>query len=242
MVPKYISAQSVISEAPKKSSGEIMGTSSKFTCPYSDCRTFAVQHWGAPGSCNVYLASELVTNRRFGRMPAIIFSRCEACDREAIFVGGRMVLPEESDAPPPATDLPQDCVPDYEEARAILPRSPRGSAALLRLVVQKLLPHLGSTKRTIDAGIAELVATGKIKSQIQKALDTVRIIGNESVHPGEMDLRDDRDTALAMFQIINLIVETEITEPKRLDSLYASLPQSKLDGISQRDSNKTSQQ
>jgi hypothetical protein len=34
---------------------------------------------------------------------------------------------------------------------------------------------------------------------------------------------------------VNLIVETEITEPKRLETLYASLPQSKLEGIAKRD-------
>ena len=108
----------------------------------------------------------------------------------------------------------------------------------MRLVIQKLLPHLGATKTKIDAAIGELVASGKIKVQIQQALDTVRVIGNESVHPGEMDLRDDRDTALALFRIVNLIVETEITEPKRLKDLYASLPKSKLDGIAKRDAAK----
>ena len=64
------------------------------------------------------------------------------------------------------------------------------------------------------------------------------MIGNESVHPGEMDLKDDRETALALFRIINLIVETAITEPKRLDALYASLPKSKLEGIEKRDTPK----
>lgn len=173
-------------------------------------------------------------------MPPVNFSRCEACNREAIYIDGKIVLPGETDAPPPAVDLPQDCVDDYEEARAILPQSPRGTAALLRLVIQKLLPSLGATKTAIDAAIGELVKGGKIKTQIQQALDTVRVIGNESVHPGEMDLKDDRETALALFRIINLIVETEITEPKRLNALYASLPKSKLDGIAKRDSNSSS--
>jgi len=53
-----------------------------------------------------------------------------------------------------------------------------------------------------------------------------------------MDLKDDRETAIALFRIVNLIVETEITEPKRLEALYASLPKSKLDGIANRDANK----
>lgn len=233
----YISAQSAIDAASKSSSGSVIEINTKFTCPYNDCRTFAVQHWGEPNGIAIRNGSNWGT-RGEGKMPHVTFSKCEACDREAIYIGGQIVLPSETDAPPPAVDLPDDCVPDYEEARTILPRSPRGSAALLRLVIQKLLPHLGASKTAINDAIGELVSAGKIKTQIQQALDTVRVIGNESVHPGEMDLRDDRETALAIFRIINLIVETEITEPKRLEALYASLPQSKLEGIAKRDAPK----
>lgn len=239
MAAKYLSAQSAIDEQQKSTSGVVIGATAKFTCPFNDCRTYAVQHWGTPSGVRISYGGQSWDNRALGKMPQITFSRCEACNREAIYIGGQIVLPGETDAPPPAVDLPADCLVDYEEARAILPRSPRGSAALLRLAIQKLLPHLGATKSKIDAAIGELVADGKIKTQIQQALDTVRIIGNESVHPGEMDLRDDRDTALAIFRIVNLIVETEITEPKRLEALYASLPQSKLDGIANRDTLKT---
>ncbi|WP_432814831.1 DUF4145 domain-containing protein [Sphingorhabdus sp.] len=235
MNTQYVSAQSAIDEQKKSTDGHVIGLTSKFTCPFNDCRTYAVHRWGASNSPSARDGAGLLSHRNFGSMPPVNFSLCEACGREAIYIGGQIVLPAETDAPPPAVDLPTDCIPDYEEARAVLPRSPRGSAALLRLVIQKLLPHLGATKKTIDASIGELVAAGKIKTQIQQALDTVRVVGNESVHPGEMDLRDDRETALAIFRIVNLIVETEITEPKRLEALYASLPQSKLDGIAKRD-------
>lgn len=235
MSGKFLSAQSALDQARKTAAGFPVGPKTKFTCPYNDCRTFAVQHWGDPSGLHVRYSESHVSARDFGKLPPVVFSRCEACDREAVYIGGRIVRPGETDAPPPAVDLPLDCLPDYEEARAILPRSPRGASALLRLVIQKLLPHLGATKKTIDSAIGELVALGKIKIQIQQALDTVRVVGNESVHPGEMDLKDDRETALAIFRIVNLIVETEITEPKRLNALYASLPQSKLNGIAQRD-------
>lgn len=228
-------AQSAFNDQRKTPSGIPIGQATKFVCPYNDCRTLAVQHWGHVSYVDVHLGHGS-TNRNLGTVPTIALARCEACSRESIFIGGQIVLPGDSDAPPAAPDLPGELLDDYEEARAILPRSPRGSAALLRLVLQKLLPHLGATKTAIDAAIGELVASGKIKTQIQQALDTVRVIGNESVHPGEMDLKDDRETALALFRIINLIVETEITEPKRLDALYSSLPKNKLDGISRRDS------
>ena len=233
--PQYSkTAQSALDEEEKTTTGLVVGAAAKFVCPYNDCRTYALQHWGNLTDVLVLFAS-YKQGRDLGTAPPITVSKCSACEKEAIYIGGQIVLPADSDAPPPAADLPEQLIGDYEEARSILPRSTRGSAALLRLVLQKLLPFLGATKTKIDSAIGELVADGKIKTPIQKALDTVRVIGNESVHPGEMDLRDDRETALALFRIINLIVETEITEPKRLDALYDSLPKSKLDGIASRD-------
>jgi hypothetical protein len=236
-----ITAQSAFNEQTKTDAGRPVGASAKFVCPYSDCRTYAVHHWGYVAGLAINHGGGMSSQRNLGQAPIVSYALCEACGRESIFIGNQIALPSDSDAPMPAADLPNDLVEDYEEARAILPRSPRGSAALLRLVIQKLLPHLGATKKGIDAAIGELVASGTIKTPIQKALDTVRVIGNESVHPGEMNLKDDRETALALFRIINLIVETAITEPKRLDALYASLPKSKLDGIEKRDAPKETQ-
>lgn len=232
-------AQSAFTAQDKTKLGNPVGATARFVCPYNDCRTFAVHRWGYVTNLEIAHGGGRFSNRNPGQAPMISLSLCEACGRESIYIGERIALPDETDAPPAAPDLPAELVSDYDEARAILPRSARGSTALLRLVIQKLLPHLGAKKVGIDSAIGELVASGKIKTPIQKALDTVRVIGNESVHPGEMNLKDDRETALALFRIINLIVETAITEPRRLDELYASLPQSKLDGITRRDAEKS---
>ena len=112
--------------------------------------------------------------------------------------------------------------------------SARGAAALLRLCIQKLLIHLKVSGDTIDKQIAALVAAG-LHPQIQQALDIVRVIGNESVHPGSMDMRDDRSTAAALFELVNRIAYDRITHPNEVARLYSSLPQSKLDGIARRD-------
>jgi hypothetical protein len=74
--------------------------------------------------------------------------------------------------------------------------------------------------------------------RVQKALDTVRVIGNESVHPGEMDLRDDPETAGMLFALVNAIANDMITQPRLRDELYAKLPQAKLYGIAVRDAKK----
>lgn len=166
---------------------------------------------------------------------ALVGALCEACRKEVLFFDGRMLYPAESEAPAPAADMPEEVLDDFEEARRVLPVSPRGAAALLRLLVQKLLPLLGATDGDINSMIGELVASNVISSKIQKALDSVRVIGNEAVHPGTMDLKDDEATAVSLFNLINYIVEKAITEPKEIDAIYAGLPAGKLAGIVNRD-------
>lgn len=135
----------------------------------------------------------------------------------------------------PTTDMPEEVYSDFMEARSVLGASPRGAAALLRLVIQKLCPILGATEKDINKAIGQLVKDNKITPALQQALDTVRVIGNEAVHPGIIDLKDDAATATKLFRIVNFIVEKGITEPKQIAEIYGSLPPGKLEGIARRD-------
>jgi len=131
--------------------------------------------------------------------------------------------------------LPDIILPDYLEAASILFASPRGAAALLRLAVQKLLPLIGATNGTIDGGIAELVEKRRITREVKEALDSVRVCGNEAVHPGELNLQDDHETVIALFELVNYIVEVTLTADKRLASVTAKIPANKARGIAERD-------
>ncbi len=161
-------------------------------------------------------------------------STCFNCNKISIWVYDRMIYPQKGEAPPANPDLPEDIRRDYEEASAILDLSPRGAAALIRLCIQKLCKHLGQPGKDINQDIKALVAAG-LDPRVQKALDAVRVIGNEAVHPGQMDLTDDRATAESLFRLLNLIAEKTISEPKHVDEVYASLPASKLEQIEKRD-------
>lgn len=145
-----------------------------------------------------------------------------------------MIFPDTGGAPMPNNDLPEEIKADYEEARTILNKSPRGAAALLRLCIQKLCKDLGESGKDINKDIGNLVKKG-LPIKVQQSLDIVRVIGNDAVHPGQMDLKDDVETATKLFVLTNFIAEVMITQPKEVEKLFNSLPKNKLDGIADRD-------
>ena len=66
-------------------------------------------------------------------------------------------------------------------------------------------------------------------------MDIVRIVGNEAVHPGEINLDDNSEMAIKMFRLMNMIIEKMIIDPRELEELYNTMPDDKLEGIKNRD-------
>ena len=145
-----------------------------------------------------------------------------------------MIYPDVAGGPPPNADIPPEIIEDYEEARKISSRSPRGAAALLRLCIQKLCSHLGEEGKNIDTDIGNLVEKG-LPRQVQQALDVVRVIGNNAVHPGQINLKDEAATVGTLFDLVNFIAERMITQPKQLEAMYNSLPETAREAIDKRD-------
>jgi hypothetical protein len=165
-------------------------------------------------------------------------SKCYDCGKLSVWRHTSLIYPPTTLGPRPNRDLPDHIQADFEEARAIVGLSPRGAAALLRLSVQKLCAFLGESGANLDKDIASLVSKG-LNPTIQKSLDIVRVIGNEAVHPGVIDLKDDPDTALKLLGIVNLIADQMISHPKRIEEMYGDLPEEKRLAIEARNKRAT---
>lgn len=201
------------------------------------CGAYAHQKWFNKASLSKGNPHEGFTH--YGKpVKSIAFSICSKCEKEgkyAIWINKKMVYPTFSVAPLPTEDMPKDIKNDFLEAREIVNKSPRAAAALLRLALEKLVTdYLKAEGSNISQRIGDLVKKG-LPEQTQKALDSVRVIGNEAVHPGQMNLKDDSETAVALFKLLNFIVEKTITESKEIDQIYNILPENKKEGIINRD-------
>jgi hypothetical protein len=132
---------------------------------------------------------------------------------------------------------------DFEEAASIVAKSPRGAAALLRLCIQKLAVELGEKGHNINGDIRSLVEKGKISPAIQRALDVVRVVGNNAVHPGSIDFDDNQTVATNLFGLVNLIVEAAIATPKHIKSMYETVvPEGVREAIERQDEAKRDEQ
>ena len=87
----------------------------------------------------------------------------------------------------------------------------------------------------INDDIASLVKKGLPKT-MQQALDSVRVVGNNAVHPGKIDLNDKVEVAHALFGFVNVICEVLISQPKKIKEFYEkNVPEGAKNGIEQRD-------
>lgn len=217
---------------------------SPFTCPH--CQVIAQMRFFIPSEIKNFIFNNLhnleqdrdayltenVSNRindirelaKSYETYANTFCVCQNCYKISIWVDEKIVYPKPRLTPLPNEDLPDEIKADYEEASAIVQDSPRGACALLRLALQKLMIHLGED-RNLDEAIQSLIDKNKIDGTLQKALDSVRAMGNNAVHPNELDIKDNHDIAITLFKIVNYIAEKILSDKKQINEIYELLPE-----------------
>lgn len=195
-----------------------------FHCP--TCGTYAHMHWEHLMGYHNRLSNYYdATCSKCNKTSCWRFLRTDLNDAGNQIPIGEPIYPDFGISSLPENDMPDDVKTDYIEASRIFSRSPRGAAALLRLGLQKLCKHLGQPGKNINDDVRSLAASHTLPPLVVKVADTVRITGNNAVHPGEMSDEDFDHVASKMFELLNFIVKKAITEPKELEALYSRTPE-----------------
>jgi hypothetical protein len=127
------------------------------------------------------------------------FQRCPECKRSIVYleavkvasgalssqVASRfMVYPQGATPRPVPAEVPDPYAKDFNESVAVLPKSPKASAALSRRNLQAIIHDVAGIKaRDLNSEIETLINSGKIPGHICEGLHAVRVIGNFAAHP-----------------------------------------------------------
>jgi hypothetical protein len=143
-----------------------------------------------------------------------------------------LAFPKQNSRPIPA-EVTAPYREDFEEACAVLPISPKASAALSRRLLQAILrDKAATTKKDLYDQIEEVLTSGKLPSHISGGLHAVRHIGNFAAHtmkstatgvildvePGEAEWNLDVLESLFDFYFV-----APATDAKRKTELNAKL-------------------
>jgi hypothetical protein len=222
--------------------------SETFTCPHSDCSVLARHSWSICESDDGYshikasILRGCSNDADFDKQTQeldykyVWKSTCLTCEKISIWFHGNIFYPDSFGIEKPNQDLNQDIQDDYLEAASIVNKSPRGACALLRLAIEKLCNQLidpSNKKLHLDKKI-ELLKSKGLTERIYKNLLSVRVIGNEAVHCGTLDLKDNLEVTKQLFYLVNRIAEELITNPKNDESMFQSLPDNKAEEINKR--------
>lgn len=199
-----------------------------FTCPH--CLANSHMEWSASSTqaFSVLLAATCVCGESsfwLGRGDPNMFGQ---------YSDGRMIFPMSVTAPHAHQDMPESCKADFNEAREVFSVSPRSSAALLRLCLEKLCNQLVGTEDRINDQIKKLVAAG-LPMGVQQALDSTRIVGNNALHILELDVANTPSLVMPLFGLINFIVENQISQPKQIAAFYQQMPEKAVESVVRRD-------
>lgn len=208
-----------------------------FTCPY--CDVTAKQKWyGSHLMRQVYLRENSNGQAEPWDNPYEtdadeayldwLFSKCENCHKISAWHKGEMVYPVSCPVDEPNEDMPDEVKSKYLEAARVVSLSPASAAAMLRLALQITLKKILGEESTgkIHDDIVKLQQC-HIDSSLIQALDIIRINGNEAVHPGILDINDNEDDALYLFDLLNMICDQFFTQPRRMRQMYEKLPDNK---------------
>jgi len=207
----------------------------EFHCPH--CNVYAKQFWAYLYCINNHTSRTFVSelsNFQEHLPSEWSVSKCQHCNNIVIWQNNSMIYPKTILVENPNDDLLEEIKKDYIEAANVFHDSPRAAAALLRLALQKLCCQLGEKGENINDDIKNLVKKG-LNPLVQKSLDTLRITGNNAVHPGSINIEENPEIVLKLFELLNFIADKLLTEPKVISNFYDKLPEDSLKAIKKRD-------
>jgi hypothetical protein len=138
-----------------------------------------------------------------------------------------LLYPNPLQAPLPSENMPEAVQKIYNEARAVLPHSPSASCLLLRKALETLLLRFTNNDHLETSIKLFSQQNPHLQLALEPTFHLIRVYGNDGGHYRELDLSDDKETALMLFESLNFIVSSVITQQLNAERLLKNNPKAK---------------
>jgi hypothetical protein len=139
------------------------------------------------------------------KMANLHMSNCHSCNGFSLWVGGLLVFPTKIDKTP---DLVEE---DLEEAAAVLNKFPRGTTALMRVCIQKLVPLLEDNGKELDQRVSSLVRKG-LEMEMQQAKEVLQVLRADPVQLTHLESQADKETARRFLDSLKEVLERRMSQ------------------------------
>lgn len=147
---------------------------------------------------------------------------CDHCHKPTIWLNDNQtlkpVLPSDNQYPSASDKMPQKVKDLYNQAGSIADKSPRAANAMLRSAIEELMYIIMKTQGDLNDMIDRAYNKNIITTHIKKSLHSIRLLGNNALHPNQIRIEDDVDTN-DIFNIINHIVDVTIHHQEVIENI-----------------------
>jgi hypothetical protein len=123
-------------------------------------------------------------------------STCYNCKGFALWVRDQLAFPIRAEGVPE----------DFEEAAAVLNKSPRGATALMRLCIQNTMKLLKEQGSTFDENTSSLVRKG-LEVEIQQTMDVLQVLRKNPLQSesGGLEIDEEADTKKVLTSLKEIL-------------------------------------
>jgi hypothetical protein len=104
-----------------------------------------------------------------------------------------------------------DIAEDFEEAAAILNKSPGAAAALMRLCIQNMMPLLTEQGKNLDENMFALVRKG-LEVEIQESMDMLQVLRKNPFQASYFEKKEDEEVATKFVKVLKGIMERRMLQ------------------------------
>ena len=195
-----------------------------FKCPHCKIRspqTYTLLSIGFDYSKNAHVSATSFNHAN--RNGDLTVSICRNCTNSTLWLEGNLIYPKANFMPEPTNDMAENVKMLYIKAMDVFEVSPEASAAFLRLSLEVFCDNYNCHEHNLYWSLLKLIMDNNLDSDIADCLTHIGLEKDSTADISKINLDENKETVLSLFNFINYLTELMITYQKYKKSMLSKI-------------------